>query len=223
MSFRPPSLTTTWILVDLASKLQEPRERSGERQLQRTTPLGFNTSLLSRRAATCFYPARRSRWNSPRSKPIPASSKPHGPAADTAPSTTAPSAGPGRAPGRTRTPRPRGTARREGKGRPAPPPHQFSIISLMAFAGLWMTSPAAMRFTTVSSSRRITPAIGASGRPRADPGEAQEVTMRMVGGGEGRAKAARPHHRLPAPSSGRLSDWATLVPITRLPSLPRRK
>ena len=36
--------------------------------------------------------------------------------------------------------------------------YQFSTISLMALAGLWMTSPAAMRFTTVSSSRRITPA-----------------------------------------------------------------
>lgn len=38
------------------------------------------------------------------------------------------------------------------------PPYQFSIISLMALAGRWITSPAAMRFTTVSSSRRITPA-----------------------------------------------------------------
>lgn len=51
---------------------------------------------------------------------------------------------------------------------PPQAPHQFSIISLMAFAGLWMTSPAAMRFTTASSSRRITPAIAAA--TGAEPG-----------------------------------------------------
>lgn len=37
--------------------------------------------------------------------------------------------------------------------------YQFSIISFTAFAGRWITSPAAMRFTTVSSSRRMTPAM----------------------------------------------------------------
>lgn len=39
--------------------------------------------------------------------------------------------------------------------------YQFSTISLIALAGLWMTSPAAIRFTTVSSRRRITPAMSA--------------------------------------------------------------
>ncbi len=37
-------------------------------------------------------------------------------------------------------------------------PHQFSIISFRALAGLWITSPAAILLTTVSSSLRITPA-----------------------------------------------------------------
>lgn len=56
-----------------------------------------------------------------------------------------------------------------GSARPVPPPgssaplppYQFSIISLIALAGRWITSPAAMRFTTVSSRRRITPATNA--------------------------------------------------------------
>lgn len=56
-----------------------------------------------------------------------------------------------------------------GAARPVPPPgssaplppYQFSIISLIALAGRWITSPAAMRFTTVSSRRRITPATNA--------------------------------------------------------------
>lgn len=37
--------------------------------------------------------------------------------------------------------------------------YQFSINSLTALAGRWITSPAAMRLTTVSSSLRITPAM----------------------------------------------------------------
>lgn len=37
--------------------------------------------------------------------------------------------------------------------------YQFSISSLTALAGRWITSPAAMRLTTVSSSLRITPAM----------------------------------------------------------------
>lgn len=37
--------------------------------------------------------------------------------------------------------------------------YQFSISSLTALAGRWITSPAAMRLTTVSSSLRMTPAM----------------------------------------------------------------
>lgn len=37
------------------------------------------------------------------------------------------------------------------------PAHLFSTISLMALAGRWITSPAAILFTTVSSSLRMTP------------------------------------------------------------------
>ena len=37
--------------------------------------------------------------------------------------------------------------------------YQFSIISLRALAGLWMTSPAAILFTTVSSNFLIEAAI----------------------------------------------------------------
>lgn len=48
--------------------------------------------------------------------------------------------------------------------------YQFSIISLMAFAGLWMTSPAAMRFTTASSSLRMTPATSAMARAQPTAG-----------------------------------------------------
>lgn len=113
MSFRPPSLTTTWILVDFASKLRKPRRRFGEQP-----------------AACSALPSAPTLRVTPRQ--IPAS----------------------REPPHARWLQPPPSAVRAGKGL-----YQFSIISLMAFAGLWITSPAAMRFTTASSSRRITPAI----------------------------------------------------------------
>jgi len=38
----------------------------------------------------------------------------------------------------------------------APASNEFSSISLIAFAGRWITSPAAIRLTTASSKRLIT-------------------------------------------------------------------
>lgn len=89
---------------------------------------------------------------------------------------------------------------------PSPPRYQFSIISLMAFAGLWMTSPAAMRFTTASSRRRMTPAMtvvtGARlGQLPGGKGESRETGRRSCRGGWGKRGGGGREERPPGPTA----------------------
>lgn len=92
-------------------------------------------------------------------------------------------------------------------GNSAPfPPYQFSSISLIALAGRWITSPAAMRFTTVSSRRRITPATNAMSAPRL----AVSQSLRLLTFPPASADAVL------TAFSATIDDWATRMPVKLL-------
>lgn len=101
--------------------------------------------------------------------------------------------------------------------------YQFSIISLMAFAGLWMTSPAAMRFTTASSSRRMTPATRAMAGAR--PARQRRASGRRAG--ERRAALSRQTTALPRTTHTALRSSAIgrneCPSIGRLPACGERR
>lgn len=114
-SLRPPCFTTTWILVDLASKLQQTHKQLSSMTQQHFLECSSNKyhECITKSSVALQIQQMLGYLNIH----LPLSAK-------TRKWSTASCL--------------------------------FSIISLMAFAGLWITSPAAILFTTVSSSFLIT-------------------------------------------------------------------